>query len=277
MFKSKFEGLIIRLITALVGVSLIFSCYYFFQSRGLYCLSTLASLLIGYEAGVMCFKNKMSFIPLILINALWFAYFYFNPDISFLFLAVITSLTTWVWSSRFRGLSKDEILFERRSTPNFILFSLICPTFVLAHLTLENGVEKFALLLFSVFLFDTLSFFYGKTLGGKIFKTPLYPSSSPTKTIEGALFAGFTSIAILIYLETYTVSLSPFYKFPIFEKILLISAFYILALTGDLVESLLKRAVGTKDSGSFLPGHGGFFDRLDGVLFAGILSYLLLQ
>jgi phosphatidate cytidylyltransferase len=60
-------------------------------------------------------------------------------------------------------------------------------------------------------------------------------------------------------------------------KIALCVLIFIAALTGDLAESMLKRAKKAKDSGSLLPGHGGFFDRLDGFLFAGFISYMILQ
>ncbi len=275
--SNKYEDLKVRALTAFIGISIISTAYYFFESTGLYVLSAAASVLVGFEAGMMSFKKKSTFLPLLFINSFWFIYFYFQKDLSHLFGVLILSLTAWVWISRFQNLEREEVFNDRANVSSFLFFSLICPTFVIGHLSFENGVEKFAFLLFSVFLFDTLSFFFGKTFGGKFFKTPLYPFASPTKTIEGALFAALTCTLILIFLNPYTKDFSPFARLSTALQLAVIPFYYLLALTGDLVESLLKRSSGTKDSGSFLPGHGGFFDRLDGVLFAGILSYLLLQ
>eukprot|EP01018_Ginkgo_biloba_P037365 Gb_13153 [translate_table: standard] len=108
----------------------------------------------------------------------------------------------------------------------------------------------------------------GAFLGGKIFgRTPL-TDVSPKKTLEGA-FAGLSaSVAV-------TIILSKFFCWP--TSLLSTSAFAVLNFTGslfgDLIESMIKRDAGVKDSGRLIPGHGGLLDRVDSYMFTGALVY----
>jgi phosphatidate cytidylyltransferase len=129
--------------------------------------------------------------------------------------------------------------------------------------------------LLMVWLGDTAAFFVGKLFG----RHKLAPMVSPNKSWEGAI-AGF-----LVFLGTAT--LWSFWRLGHVTVgfLALCSLTAVLAQLGDLVESLVKRGVGVKDSSNALPGHGGFFDRLDaltlaapvfalGVWFLGIESFL---
>jgi len=108
---------------------------------------------------------------------------------------------------------------------------------------------------------------------GKIFKGPKLTKISPKKTISGALGSLiFTCVVILslIYIET------NFSNFSIFIVSLVTS---ISCQFGDLFFSFLKRKAKLKDTGNFLPGHGGVLDRLDGIFFGipfGFLTLILL-
>jgi phosphatidate cytidylyltransferase len=111
---------------------------------------------------------------------------------------------------------------------------------------------------------DTFAYFGGRAFG----RTKLYPKMSPNKTIEGlatgALAAG---IAAFVVVQVANIPWSP---------ALAISTGIVAAVwgqIGDLCESMLKRSYGVKDSGSFLPGHGGVLDRFDAVLFVAPLIY----
>ncbi len=109
---------------------------------------------------------------------------------------------------------------------------------------------------------DILAYFTGRALGGP----KLWPRVSPKKTWSGAI--GGLSGGILLgclLLAVAGVSLR-------WQHVALCAAFSILTQLGDLYESSLKRRFGVKDSGSLIPGHGGFMDRLDGFIFAVIFA-----
>ncbi|MEO8504689.1 MAG: phosphatidate cytidylyltransferase [Acidobacteriota bacterium] len=110
-----------------------------------------------------------------------------------------------------------------------------------------------------VWLGDTAALYFGSLLG----KRRLAPVVSPKKSWEGAL-AGFLVSVIATAVWSYCQ------LGRIDGPLVAVGAVTaIAAQIGDLVESLLKRGVGVKDSGGVLPGHGGMFDRMDSMLFAG--------
>ncbi|NRB53053.1 MAG: phosphatidate cytidylyltransferase [Saprospiraceae bacterium] len=104
---------------------------------------------------------------------------------------------------------------------------------------------------------DTMAYLIGSQIG----KTPLFPRISPKKTWEGTLGGAAVSFIVAYLLSLYIPELS-FINWMVLA--LIISVFGSL---GDLVESMLKRSHQIKDSGSLLPGHGGFLDRFDGFIF----------
>jgi phosphatidate cytidylyltransferase len=113
--------------------------------------------------------------------------------------------------------------------------------------------------LFIIWAGDTGAYFAGRSFG----KHKLYPLVSPKKTIEGSVGGIFGSVggALLGWLW-----LAPDRTMWVIVVIAVVGS--VIGAAGDLVESALKRAAGVKDSGAILPGHGGFFDRLDGFIFA---------
>ncbi len=104
---------------------------------------------------------------------------------------------------------------------------------------------------------DTGAYMVGKQIG----KTPLFPRISPNKTWEGSL-AGF----FITFLAAYLLSLWST-GLPLKDWLVLAVIVGIFGSLGDLVESMFKRSKQIKDSGSFLPGHGGFLDRFDAFIF----------
>ncbi|MCX8030549.1 MAG: phosphatidate cytidylyltransferase [Thermodesulfovibrionales bacterium] len=127
-----------------------------------------------------------------------------------------------------------------------------------------QGVEWILFLYATVWMSDTFAYYIGKNFG----KRKLYESVSPKKTIEGAIASLFGGAVAAFLVSLWILK-------DIDVSILLCFGFIIgiVTIIGDLVESLFKRDANIKDSGSLIPGHGGFLDRIDSALFAGVILY----
>jgi len=114
---------------------------------------------------------------------------------------------------------------------------------------------------------DSGAYAFGVSIG----KNKLFPKISPKKSWEG-LVGGFFITALVAWLISMVYpEVSLFHWF----SIAFITA--VMSVFGDLVESMFKRSIGTKDSGKFLPGHGGVLDRFDGILFAAPVVFVYLE
>ena len=113
---------------------------------------------------------------------------------------------------------------------------------------------------------DTGAYLFGVRWG----KTKLFERHSPKKSWEGFLGGMFTSLLVAFILSTQFMELSAI-NWAVMSVLVVVGGTF-----GDLCESMLKRSVGKKDSGSLLPGHGGLLDRFDGLLFAAPLVFVYL-
>ena len=135
-------------------------------------------------------------------------------------------------------------------------------------------------LLLVVWAGDIFAYFVGRSLGRHL----MAPHVSPKKTWEGALASLAASLLVGSLLFGHALQISSFLlrlglierrdgmfgleKPELWPSVLLTVALNVAAQLGDLVESLIKRGAGVKDSGAILPGHGGMLDRIDALLFA---------
>lgn len=138
---------------------------------------------------------------------------------------------------------------------------------------LEQGLWWVLLVLVAVWLADAGAYIVGKALG----KHKITPRLSPGKTWEG-YFGGIVTgtvgtILLALFFQHFGKLVSENLIIQAAGLGVLLSSVTIL---GDLGESMIKRQVGKKDSGSLLPGHGGVFDRIDSWLWAGVLGYYLI-
>jgi phosphatidate cytidylyltransferase len=126
------------------------------------------------------------------------------------------------------------------------------------------GWKLVVFLLISVWAGDAGAYYVGRAFG----KTRLSPRVSPKKTVEGGVGGVFASmVAAAIIAMTF------FREFPLVHAVTAAAVLSVSGVVGDLAESLWKRSADVKDSGTLIPGHGGFLDRLDSIYFTAPLLY----
>lgn len=190
-----------------------------------------------------------------------------------LFWTSFAYLPSWVFSIILLAIMARIVLFEWQKLFDVrkAIFWVTMPLYPILPFTLliyMNHIPRYRSLLFLLFMIvfahDTGAYIIGKFFG----KHPIMPRISPGKTWEG-FFGGCLSAAIGLKLALWELGVA--------KPLLFIIAFSvcvsILSVTGDLFESWLKRRAGVKDTGTILPGHGGFLDRFDGILFAVFFFY----
>jgi phosphatidate cytidylyltransferase len=139
-------------------------------------------------------------------------------------------------------------------------------SYLVALRGLDAGRNWVFFALFITWASDTTAFFIGRRFG----RHKLAPNISPGKTWEGTIggIVGAIIMSILFFSPT------PFHLPLVYWQAIVLSILVsIFGQVGDLVESLLKRNMGVKDSGKLMPGHGGILDRMDSIIFAGIVVY----
>lgn len=130
------------------------------------------------------------------------------------------------------------------------------------------GARGLFLLMLTVAVSDTAQYYSGRAFG----RRPLASRISPKKTVEGAVGGLLFGSALVVVLGAWWLP-----SVPIALRALLGVTLVALGIAGDLFESMLKRSVGVKDSSSLIPGHGGVLDRIDALLFAAPVYYVVLR
>ena len=152
-----------------------------------------------------------------------------------------------------------------------LVFGLMYCGFLSGHIILMLALPQGAFWLFALTVITTFSdsgaYFVGKSMG----RHKLCPHISPGKTIEG-----FVGGIVSASLGAVLIGLILFPELSALTMALWAIPLSILGVAGDLSESIIKRATGTKDSGRILPGHGGLLDRADSLFFCAPAFYYIL-
>ena len=146
--------------------------------------------------------------------------------------------------------------------------------------------DKFSLGIFILILIICIFTDLGGYILGKIFKGPKLTKISPKKTYSGSL-GGFvlSIISVIIYIKYTTIGEATYFNLLVLtnNNLVIDKMFFLFILfislvsqIGDLIISYFKRLEKVKNTGKLLPGHGGLLDRIDGIIFAIPISYLLI-
>ena len=264
-----------RTFTAIVGVT---AAFFLIRSGGLiFAAAVLLLAIIGwYEFRVMMLSKgyKVYYLTsgtaVALLNIVP-AFGFKDTLVPILTAAIISIMLEGLYYHK-RGNWAPEVALSS--------FSVLYVGLLFSHFTMLREVSSSAvtvngignmplgeaflwLVLFGTWASDTFAYIFGCAFG----KRPLCQPVSPKKSIEGAVAGFIGCIIVVMYLGVYLLA------FDILKTFILSMIIAIFAPLGDLVESLLKRSFGVKDSGKVFPGHGGVLDRFDSVLFAIPITY----
>jgi len=142
------------------------------------------------------------------------------------------------------------------------------PLGALVAIRAVEGATTLLLLIVTVVVSDTAQYYTGRLTGRNL----LAPAISPKKTVEGAIGGVVFGTLVFAFLGGW-----PLGRVPVALRVIVGLAIVLAGIAGDLFESMLKRSAGVKDSSSIIPGHGGVLDRIDALLFAAPVFYIVLQ
>ena len=200
-------------------------------------------------------------------------FFVLQGSVFFLFfLGILFLVTSYEW---IKMIKKNQ--FIKIIGIFFLFFSFYSAYQLRNYLELIVGLNAFLFIILICISTDI-----GGYVFGKVFKGPKLTKISPNKTYSGLLGSFITPVIVsLIYNKYYTLIGTYFSsKFPgvNYELNFLFFILFISMISqiGDLIISFFKREAKVKDTGKIIPGHGGILDRIDGLIFAIPISYLIL-
>jgi phosphatidate cytidylyltransferase len=259
-----------RVITALWGIPLLIVAVWFSKPEYPFPCFTLLIVIWGLLAVIEFYKMVAVYkvLPLTCFGLVWTLLFILHPHFDYELIIPLLVISLII-------IPPIILLIIRQKEGAFsnwawviagIIYVGLLLSFLVA-LRLDAGRGWVFLALFATFGSDTAAYFLGKALG----RHRLAPSISPAKTWEGAIAGLFGAIIVsLLFTLSTPLQLPLSYG----QAILLGVLVSVFGQIGDLLESLLKRKAGVKESGNLMPGHGGLLDRMDSVVFASIVVYL---
>ena len=256
-----------RIISAVILLLIFLASYLSKNPTYFLSLVFVVSVILFHElAKILKLKNLALYVYWILsLTPIIFFYFLISLDTFFLnepvpnlknFLNTFSILITLISLIFWFGLAPLDILYKKISSNNkfqiFYGYFLVSPMVIVTTFVFIQNKILLLVPFIMIWVSDIGAYFIGKKFG----KNKLAKNISPGKTIEGAL-GGFACNIICASILAYFFALS-FYIMFLFA--IIVTA---ISIFGDIYQSFLKRQANVKDSGSFIPGHGGLFDRLD--------------
>ncbi len=267
-----------RVITAIVLLAILLPAL-FYPSPAPFCLVALVLIAGGaWEWGKLngCSQNfslALGAVSVVLCGAAWYAGLLTRPMPLLWTLAGAAWVLVGAWLLR-RGVAGWAQIPRAVRLPAGI-FALWLAWLAIAQARVM-GISFLLSVLLLVWVADIFAYFAGRTFGGRFSKGKLAPAISPGKSWEG-VWGGMAGVVVLalawVFFERQsgvagTASLYGRIWVQHGVLMLLVAVIFMAAMSvvGDLVESLIKRSSGAKDSSNLLPGHGGVLDRVDALL-----------
>ncbi len=246
----------------------------------IYALALIFSVIGTCELNYMALGYSRRLLPVyvfpaiggvLLISIFQFSLFIRMEWILGLIVLVIALIAAYYQSvKKILGVTFEEFInSDYRKVP---LFSIGYPSIPLAFMTI-CPIERLPLLIFALlWINDSGAYIVGSLTG----RHKLYPSISPNKTWEG--FIGGTVLTLIgtFILDRYCAGFFGMTEVPLWIWMLIGISTCVFGTIGDLIESKIKRYYGVKDSGHWIPGHGGILDRIDSFLVAFPAAFFLL-
>jgi phosphatidate cytidylyltransferase len=260
------SNLVSRVLTAVVAIPLLAVLILWDQRLGFGALVMVCSAVGMLEYTAMLLPGIVRTQRLVIVAAgtgLTIA-LYFRPDMAFIWILgtlIVSSTTVLMGPGEISGAGARLGIVAL----GLIYVGCLTAPLALLHRQLPDGPLWVLTALAATFSNDSGAYFVGRAFG----RHKLYPVISPGKTVEGAVGGLGTCVgALFLARATFFPALG------VVDCLLIAIPASILGPIGDLVESMLKRSAGVKDSGHLIPGHGGILDRLDAVLFVGAWVYV---
>jgi phosphatidate cytidylyltransferase len=272
--RSERGATLTRLLTAIPLLAVFALLIWVPQAAFLYVLAVAAFVAIGVReyANMSAARGIDMATPAVLIGVValvlnaWFEPVPFTQGL--VFTAGVLLIAVW---HLFAG--KHTLLGFAVSVLGLVYLGWLPATFVSLHQFTPIGPGLVTLAIVAVGLSDTGAYFVGSAIG----RHKMAPAVSPKKSWEGA--AGGLVFAVLglgaCYLIARQTGWAIWPGWVLWQFLLVGALLSVAGQIGDLVESMLKRDAGVKDSGSIFPGHGGVLDRCDGFIFAAPVLYYL--
>ena len=262
--KPDQKNLLVRIATAVVALPIVGVLVFWREPLGLaaLCLVVAVQGLREYTSMTMPGRPAAERAGIVLVGAGLYLALYFRPELGAMwFLAAMVAVAMLVLVRAVDIPAAGARLFAAE----FGVFYVggLLATLPLLHRS--SGPAWVALAIAVTFANDTGAYFVGRALG----RHKMAPALSPGKTVEGAvggLAAGLTVTFVAGWFFMPALSVG--------ECVAIGLAYGVVGPAGDLVESLIKRTAGVKDSGRTIPGHGGILDRIDALLFVSAYIYL---
>lgn len=259
---NKYSNLVQRAITSLVGAALILAALiysdwtYFLIFATILGMSQMEFYKLSGLDGMLPLKSFGTILGLLIFTLTFMVEKEYLPNEYLYLIFPLVSLTFFIKLYKktdkkpFTGVAYTYLGIFYVAVPISLLNLAVFSVDAVYHYEILIGC------LLILWASDSGAYFAGTRFG----KTKLFERVSPKKSWEGFLGGAFSAILVAFVISQYFTVLED-WKWLVIAGIIIIAGTY-----GDLIESLFKRSIEIKDSGSVLPGHGGFMDRFDGLL-----------